>query len=545
MSTVPDAAWYAVMVVGIGASVGVVYLLSRPRGRWGRLARKRLVLGVPWGTLIAVGTVIAVYLFLQDGLTDPHDPVVIPFRAWSYAYPLGLLASGFAHSSLGHITGNLLSALVFGSLAEYAWSHYPEKRGSQAFSSLGSNPFARIVGFAVGVFAVSIFSGMFALGPVIGFSGTVFAFVGFALVRFPLATIVATLFTSVVRLLYNTVRNPEIAVVVGETTVGRPWWAGTALQGHAIGLFAGVVLGVALLYRRDVRPSPEHIWLAALIFAVDRGMWAVYLIEGSGEYRLFRALGVALVFVLAAVVAGSAVASARTLIHRIDLSRREAAFGVAVSILLALSLVAVPFNLFVVDDPTAGLEDAQPTDVGDYTVFYATDVPNQFVPAVPMPGGNTTDERVRASGVIVVSEQRNIWWEEVSTTELRVNRQETIRLGGVGWSETVHASRTTWTVAGGNTTYNVQLGTDEEISVVHRAEPARVDAMIDGRNVTIAPVDDRFEIRVTRDNETLGVTPIPEEDVRLAAGGIVFERDGSVVVATRDETKIRIASRSG
>jgi len=80
------------------------------------------------GTLVAIAAVVAVYLFVQSGLENPNRPVVIPFRSWSYFYPEGMLWSGLAHSGRSHITGNLLSTLVAGALAEYAYGHFPDSR---------------------------------------------------------------------------------------------------------------------------------------------------------------------------------------------------------------------------------------------------------------------------------------------------------------------------------------------------------------------------------------------------------------------------------
>ncbi|MFQ3318396.1 MAG: membrane associated rhomboid family serine protease [Natronomonas sp.] len=541
------AVWYAVLAAGIVVSLGTLVALTRPGGRWGQRARERLVMGIPWGTLIAVVFVALFYLFPQDGLANPYDPVVIPFRAWSYFYPTGILSAGFAHANLGHVTGNLLGTLVFGTLAEYAWSHFPQKRGSTTFSSFRTNPFARIFGWAVGVFAVAVLTGLFALGPVIGFSGVVFAFVGFALIRYPLGTIVAVLLGNVVNLVFTALRSPTVQQTAGES-FSRPWWAGIAIQGHALGLFIGVVASIALLYRRGVRPKSSHVWLAALVFAVDRGLWAVYTIEGSETYRLFRALGAALVFLLAALIASGATASPRDLIPSINLSRREAAYGLVIACLFALALVAIPFNLFVVDDPSAGLGESQAVEVDDYTVFYAEDVDNQFIPAVPFPtGGNNTTERVNASGVIVVSEQRNIWWEEVSKRKLASQGEATVRLGGLTWNEDVRATRTTWNLVGGESTYYVRLGVvdDEENPVVYRAERAMADARLDGRNVSIVPAATEFEIVVSRNNETLGHTTVPPVGNTTSAGGITFERDGDNLFAESGETRLRIARRSG
>ena len=540
----PVAVWYVVLAAGTLLSLATLYYLAQPHGRWGRLARERLLMGVPWGTLVAVAGVAAFYLFVQDGLANPTDPVVIPFRAWSYYYPTGILTAGFAHASLGHVTGNLLGTLVFGSLAEYAWSHFPRERGATSFSSLRTNPVVRAAAWAVGLFAVAVFTAAFALGPVVGFSGVVFGLVGFALVRYPLGTIVAVLASRVVSLVYSALQQPAVSQTASES-FSRPWWANVAVQGHALGLFVGIVASVALLYRRDVRPKATHVWFAALAFTVDRGLWAVYTIEGSETYTLFRALGTTLLFLLAALVSGGAVATPRDLVARIDLSRREAAYGLLVCTLLALSLVGVWFNLFVVDDADAGLAGAEPVEVGDYTVFYAEDVENQFIPAAPVGDANAS-ERVNASGVIVVSEERNIWWEEVSKRQLAARGDVTIRVGGLTWHEDVRASRTTWSMVGGNRTYQVRLGraAADERPVVYRAERARADVRVDGRNVSIEPSGEGFDVLVSRENETLGRAPIPADGNVTAVGGLDVERDGRDLVVERDETRIRVARRS-
>lgn len=541
----PAAVWYVVLAAGVLVSSAVVFYLAQPGGRWTRTLRKRLYLGVPWGTLVATGLVAAFYLFVQDGLANPYAPVEIPFRAYSYFYPLGMLTGGFAHSGLGHVSSNLLSTLVFGSLAEYAWSHFPE-RDSEGPPSRLSYPFVRIVVWIGAIGVVGVTTSLFGLGPVIGFSGVVFAFVGFALVRFPIATVVAALSTRILTGLYNAFLTPELQQTARET-FSSPWWAGIAIQGHALGLLVGVAAGIALLYHRNVRPKPEHVWLAALAFAVDRGLWAIYLPEGSETFRLFRALGMACVFLLAALIASGATATPRSLLTRIDLSRREAAYGLVLALLLALALVAVPLNLHAVTDSSAGLEGTEAVEVEDYTVAYVEDVENRFVPTVPVPGdANRTGTGISASGVIVVSERRNIWWEETSERRLASRGTATIRLGGLSWNEDVRAERTTWNVAGGNATYHVRLGraTLEERPVVFRADPAEADTVIEGRSVAVSPAEDRFEVVVSRHNETIGATEIPAGNGTAVAGGIAFVREDRSLFAERGETRVRVAQRS-
>ncbi|MES3517105.1 MAG: rhomboid family intramembrane serine protease [Natronomonas sp.] len=539
---VPDPVWYAVIIAGMAVSILGLYVLARPNGRWVRLLRERLVYGVPWGTLVVTGAVAAFYLFGQSGLQDPSDPVVIPFIAWSYLYPTGMLTAGFAHGSLNHVTGNLLGTLVFGSLAEYAWSHYPPGKHGLQRRSFRETPVGRIAVFVVGVLAVGVFSAVFGLGPVIGFSGVVFAFVGFAIVRFPIATVAAILVSRVVRLVHDAFRTPELAVRAGETTFSRPGWAEIAIQGHALGLFVGAALGIALLYHRGVRPKPEHVYLAVLVFAVDRGLWAIYLVEGSETFRLFRALGVAAVFLIAIIVAVGATASGRTAVSSIDLSRREAAFGTLLVVVGVLSLIAVPLNLFVVDDPEAGVTETETVEVRDYTVFYAEDIDHQFIPAISIPGAEEATP-VNASGVIVVSEQRNIWWQQVSSNRLRVDGEATVRLGGVGWSETVAVTRTTWRVTGGNETYDVRLGAEDDRRIVFTSDAQTADAHVDGRNISVDPTADGFEV-VVRNETAVERSGMPEDGEAVELAGVTLERSDRVLFAERGDTRFRVAQRS-
>ena len=542
---VPAAGWRVALLVAVLASLAAVVAVARPAGRWGTAARRRLLAGLPWGTLLVAGGVTAFFLVVQRGLAHPYDPLVVPFRAWGFRYPTGMVTAPFAHSGLGHLVGNVVGTLVFGTIAEYGWSHFPRERGSAAFGSLRTNPFARVLAFAAAVAAVGVLTGLFALGPVVGFSGVVFALVGFAVVRYPLAAVVALLASGVVRLLYRAVRRPEVARTAGES-FSTPWWADVAVQGHALGLLVGVVAALALLYRRGIRPDPARIWLAALFVAVDRGLWAVYTIEGSDRYRLFRALGTAVVFLVAAVIAVGAAASDRELVASIGLTRREAAVGLLLSVLFAVALVAVPFNLLAIDDPAAGTDPAETVEVRDYTVRYAEDVDNRYVPAVPIPGRNGSTDGVQASGVVVVSEERNVWWEVVSTGRLAARRNVTVRLGGVTWSQHVRASRRGWELAGAPAVYHVRLARAGSAgTVAYRSDNATVGPRIDGRNVTIDPAGERFAAVVTRDNETLGRTALPAAGNRTSAGGLTFHRDGRYLYVERDGTRVRIGARAG
>ena len=50
---IPGVAWRLLLLTGVAVSLAAVVAVARPGGRWGLVARRRLVLGVPWGTLLA------------------------------------------------------------------------------------------------------------------------------------------------------------------------------------------------------------------------------------------------------------------------------------------------------------------------------------------------------------------------------------------------------------------------------------------------------------------------------------------------------------
>ncbi|WP_254538039.1 rhomboid family intramembrane serine protease [Halomarina litorea] len=521
----------ALRLAGVGESVG-------PR------LRSRFVLGVPWGTFSITLFVLWVYLVVQGGWHHPYSPTVLPYRAWSYFYPLGMLVSPFAHASLGHLVGNLVGTLTFGTMAEYAWSHYPRERGRQTFTSLGTNPFARIALFVAGTLAVGVLTGLFVLGPSIGFSGVVFGFAGFALLRYPIGTVVALTAGQVLSLLYSALRTPTVEAG-GQPAFVTPWWSNIAIQGHALGLFIGAVLAVLLVRRRDARPSALRLWLATLLFAASQGLWAVYVPLSGGQFRLYRAVGTALVFVLAALFVSAVRSPDRTLLSRIDLSYREATFGLVVGVTLALALVAVPFNLFAVANPDAGVTEQNSVEVHDYTVFYAHDVPNQYVSAVDVDALGASSS-VNASGVIVASADREVWWEVVPTSRLAYDGRSYVRVGGLGWRDTVVANFSGWTPAGNRTAYVVSLEHDDTRRLAFASKPSTADPTIEGRNVTFVPGRE-FTLVVSRADETVGKAALPGVNRTTSAGGLTFSREDHargdrIYVSTANGTRVRIAT---
>jgi len=530
----------------------VVYAVDRPRGGWGRRLRSRLLFGVPWGTLVAVAFVAGVYLFAQGGLDSPYRPVVVPFRAWSYLYPVGMAFAGFSHASFGHVTGNLLGTLVAGSLAEYAFGHFPDERGAGSFASPRSNPYARAFGFVpAAILLCGLLTSLFALGPIIGFSGVVFALWGFALVHYPLGTVVALAGSQFVGLVWAVSRNP---VVTGSASpsYGTPWWAGIAIQGHALGLFIGAIAGLLVLSRRGERPSALRLFAGGLLFSASQGLWAVYWYLGNQQYVLYRGAGTALVVLFSALLAAAGAARARPLVERVAVPEprtfTEAARSVSpravafVALLVAFGAVAgpaVPVNMqTTTDDPVPGESLA----VEGYEVTYAEDVPNGMVSVIDAEafGQSTT---VNTSGVIVYNERRHIWLTAVSKGRLAFDGARRVELGGVGWRETVTATRRGWRAVGGDPTYRVELAHGNRTMTAFVSEPSTAEATVDGRNVSVAAVDGGFEVRVTRAGaDGVATAPLPEPNGSVRVDGVRFVREETKLFAVRGDTRVRIAN---
>ena len=555
MAALPSfLARFPVEQFGVGLAVlvsgSLVWWLGHSRNEWRKALRGRFVMGVPWGTLLAAMVVLAVYLFVQGGLEHWYRPTVIPFRAWSYFYPLGILVSGFAHTSPGHLIGNLTGALVLGTVAEYAWGHFPTERGTVTFSSLGTNPLARAFAFAGGTLALGVVTGVFSLGPVVGFSGVVFALAGFALVRYPLATVVALVGADALEVMYRALVSPTVVQEARPQFI-TPWWAEISIHGHALGLLIGVLAGAGLLWYRGVRPSPLRLWVGGLLVAVEQSLWAVYWFRGHSTFVLFRGLGTGLVFVLAALITVGITASDRSLIphgwalgrfpvSRLDVSRRIAAVAVVLIVTVGLAGVAIPTNLTTVDDTPPG--EASIT-VRDYTVTYAEGVTNQQVFVVNVSAfGETT--KVPTSGVIVTSPTREVWTTAVTKARLAFAGRTTVRLGGLGWRNTVRVRRTEWTVTGGPAVYKVHLRrAGQRPGVTFTSDPADVGPVIAGRNISIEAAERGFSIVVSRNNTTLARAPIPAANETVTLGGITFRRHDDRLVAIHDGTRVEIASK--
>jgi membrane associated rhomboid family serine protease len=548
MLGLPDAAtlFRLALLSSVLVALVAVALLDRPRGRWGRGLRARLVLGVPWGTLVSAALVLAVYLFVQGGWDHWYRPVTIPFRAWSYFYPLGVTTAAFSHSGAGHLIGNLVGTLVLAPIAEYAWGHYPRKRGVQTFTSPLTNPYVRaLVVFPAAVVGLGLVTALFAIGPVIGFSGVVFAFAGFALVRYPIVTVVAVTAANALRTLYGALRQPTLSASAGPS-YSSPWWADIAIQGHAIGLLVGLLLGVWLARTRgDDRPSAARVAVGVVLFGVAQSLWAVYWYRGGETYVLYRAAGVALVVALATLVAATVATSDRPLLPTPGdpkAIRAVPRWQVGATVLLlctaALAGPAVPVNLTTTasGDLPGGNE---PIEVRGYEVTYAEDVPNGMVSAIDVEAfGETT--QVNTSGVIVRNRERGIWMTAVSKGRLDFDGETRLLVGGPGWRETVQVQRRGWNAIGGGTVYKVFLTYGDRNVTAYTSPPARADPVVSGRNVSVEAAPEGFRINVSVGNRS-DTAPIPAVNGTASAGGLDFINDRGRLYAVSGATRVRVA----
>ncbi|QSG14553.1 rhomboid family intramembrane serine protease [Halapricum desulfuricans] len=543
------------LVVAVAVGSGLVcYRLADPGGEWMRRLRSRLLLGAPWGTVLTAVFLLGMFLFVQGAYSgnpfDPRQPVTYAFTAWSYEYPLGVLAAPFSHANLAHLRGNVISLLVFGSIAEYGYSHFRPGRGTQIEYLSRRSPYVRPLLFAGAMGLVGVATSAFVPGPIIGFSGVVYALAGFALVVRPLTAVVGLLLSDMLGTLYTAFTSPVTTHSPGIGYYGV-WFADIAVTGHLLGFLLGVLLGIALWYRRGDRPSAPRVWFAAVLFGVIQQLWLAYLPLGNGRYALFRGIGIAFVFLLGAAIVATARRSSRPSIPwpsraperlREELpSRGQAAAGVLVMTVLTLALAGVVVHLQTVESTELPND---PVEVRDYQVGYSENVTNQLYAMVDIPGLEQVTS-VDSSGVIVYSERRNVWQLATSKSRLASTGYTEVTVGGVGWRETVGVSRTGWSVVGGNRTYRVQLHPPDEPSrVAFTSGPARADATIANRTITLQPADTDFEVAIRQHNETIGVGALPETGSNTTVGAIRFERDGRDLYANYDGTRVRVAQKN-
>lgn len=502
--------------------------------RWTRV-RERLLWGVPWGTLVTCCVLVFVYLAVQNGAERWSGPLVIPFTSWSYSHPLGVFLGPVSHIGPEHLVDNLLGVLVFGSVAEYVFGH--TLADGTATDRLWTRPGVRAFGLFPGAALVAgILASAFSWGPTIGFSNVVYAFAGFALLRYPLGTVIAVSVQEGLGVVVRSIDQPRL--VATGTQAADPWFVDVAVQGHLFGVGLGLTAGFVTVSLRDADlPSPGRLWAGTALFALAQSLWVVWWPRGT-EYVLARGLGVVVVGCLATVVAAVACLAPGDGEQSNDVAGVHAGVVLLLVPLALMAGIAVPIN--TAGDVTTP-PGAETVDVRGYGVTYVEDATNQRL--APFAVATGTDQP-RASGVLVVEPDRGVFTQAVDASRLASDGTATIRLGGLGWERRVFAVRRGWRAAGGNVTFQVWIHpNDGRFHRVYDSGPASATPVVAGYNLSIVPERGRFRIRVDRDNATVGTAAIPNRGETVTVGALDVRRDGDRLVATVGRTRVPIAWR--
>lgn len=595
------------LVAALVVAVAVVWHVEG-RKRWRTRLEHRFIYGVPWGTLVTVAVVVAFYLLAQGGLRNPSNPVIYPFITWSYLYPTGLLTAGIAHANPGHIVSNMTGTLAFAPIAEYVWSHYVPSRESsdrRRRRLAVTNPWVRaVVVFPVALLAAAFVTAVFSLGPGLGFSGALFAIVGFSVVNYPFATVVAVVVSSVLGTLFRALTEPVVRETIEASPPMPPAWAGIGFQAHLLGFLLGAVVAIALLRHRGRSPAFVRVFFGTLLTGTALSLWLLVW-SADDVFSLYRGAGVTMVVVLSLLVAAASSGTTRRVPRPLSVlpwapTRRQLAVGwllfvvvvfsggvagvviegqavglaIATLFLVAVLLAApaipplLPDRVFegavtrrgaalgvlvaftlVVAAPSIPLGLAVVDDTGldrgvevdGYTVAYAENVTSATTPLVDF--GNETQFDTEQSGVIVVNEKLEMWTIGERKAIVEHEGNATVVVGGVGWHEPVEIERTGWEVLGNDTAYVVDVEADDETTRTFESDPVRANAYIDGRTVEVVPTADAFVLRI----EGGGETTIPEMGETATVEELTFETreidDTARVFVSTGETEVQIAER--
>ena len=481
--------------------------------------------------------------------------------------------------------------------------------GGDSLRGLVATPWIRaFVLFPGTLLAAAFVTAVFSLGPGLGFSGAVFAIAGFAAVNYPLTTVVAVVASSALGTVYDAVTQPIVREAIEVGPPLPPDWAGIGFQAHMLGFLLGVLIGVAILRRRGNHPPFEGVFFGVFLLGMVQALWLLVW-STDDVFTLYRGAGVTLVVVLTLLVAVAVSGSNRPLprpfsrLPRAPTRRQLAvgwlllvlvglvlgvagivlegeAVGIAIGTLLLLAVVAaipalppllpdrwftgpvtrrgaalvvlvvftalvaipsVPLGLVVVDDPAidSGVE------VGDYTVAYVENETADRTQLVDFGGNETTESEL--SGVVLASDEREMWTVGERAEMLEYAGNATITVGDLGWRETVEVERTGWEVLGNDTVYAVDLETDGETSRSYTSDPAQANALIEGHALELVPTESDFVIRVTTDGTAVGETTVSEARNGATVGDLEIETrqiDGTeAIVASVDETEVQFAER--
>ena len=530
----PLVGYVLVLVAVIFAVVGLHYTGITFSTFIDRL-RRRFIWGIPWGTIVVIVLLLVVYYFVQRSWWHGGRPVIVAYTASSLFDPTGWFFAGFSHTSTGHLRGNVTTAIVFAPIVEYLWGHYPPEKRHRWEPTWARRPWIRaLLLFPLGIGVVGLLAALFSWGPVIGFSVGAYALIGCALVRYPLLTVVGVLARETVRELYRFITDP---VVISETAVRavRPSWYGTAVQGHLLGLLLGVLCGIALIRYRDERPSFSILWIAAVLVGVSLSVWELWWIVGPEQFVLFRGAGIALVIGVATLIALS-VGSPPT--HRIqDIPVKQLALFILIAVVALMGIGSLAINLAVVEAP----EQPVALSVEDYDIYYGENIPDGMVNIVDIEAfGLTTD--VQTSGVIVVSEDRNVWRQTISAAELQNRGHRAFTVGGLGWSQDVEAFRSGWEPVGNQTVYQVWVRADGDWNHAYAGEPRTAEPVVQNHTFTIEAIEGTYALRVEHDEYT-ELVGVPQVNESVTAGEVDIVRTQNRLVVESNGTTVPIAHR--
>lgn len=535
----PTILWPLALLVVLVGGFAVALRLQSGRFPVRRRLQQRFILGVPWGSVLTIGGLLICYAIVQRGLWSWSDPLWIPFVNWSYLYPTGVILGPFTHAGPGHLMSNLFSAALLAPLAEYIWGHYSEESRSADVRGILARPYVRaIIVFPAAVIGVGLLTSILAWGPVIGFSGVVFAFAGFVVVRYPLTTVITIVSTTVLSDLVSAASNPYVIEEV-RTELTTPWWVGISIQGHLVGFLIGAVLGVILLtYRHENhRPGPIRLWFGLVLVMVMMSLWAIWFPAEGDQYILYRGAGMLLVLGLVAAITIATVTKSRPLVGAVT-RRQLAIMGILLPILV-IALVAIPMNTIAV---TSYDRPPHAATAEDYTIQYGDTVPNPVEPGFTIPFWDP--EPGTSSGVIVSSQDRQLWTEAISRNELARTGDDTIRVGGLTWSESINVSRIGWSPVGNESVYRVMVESDATSPTESYHSPSRlIEPVIANHSIRLNSTEAGFFIIVTGPNGDQTEAMVPDENETSEVGELQIDRSDGSLYAEYNSTRVPIAEQ--
>jgi hypothetical protein len=421
--------------------------------------------------------------------------------------------------------------------------------------------------------------------------------------------IVAVVVSDALLTLFQAIVTPVVRGTVSTGPPSPPTWANIGFQAHLLGFLVGVLLGVGLLWSRRREVKTVTVFAAIIIFGLGTSLWLIALPLGDDVFSLYRGAGAIFILLLTSLVTVAATGSDRTIPRSIgilwivllalpfalftltllavlagvvpdgDVAGGAPFFGLVLLAIAILMLPAIPSVLRGTDGwwathrgsallclgalalllvlpgilygpiavDTDSVTETNEITVGDYVVTYAENVSGGQ--ELLLLGSNTSDLGQTYDGLIVASEARSMWTIGERKDSIAFDGNGSVQVGGLGWSETVHAERTGWKVTGNESVYVVDLIHDGERTRSFTSEPVRADVRVDGHRVTVVPTQDEFELRVTRNGSTVGTVAIPDAGESATIGQlevraedddgtveIVVESDGSSVTVAIEET---------